>query len=267
MSDRDPSDFLTDDAAAIQIESGKRLVRAGDRGLSLGERLTNGFYRLTWRTPLHGLRLNGRYPLKLLAVPEDPVAGNAEAGRRIAEGTLAKGREHIAVADVDFTGTGTSPALATHIERFAWLRDLAAGVSRTEGAAVAEGLMRVWLERHGNQVSDPAWSPDRVGWRMLFWAAHAPLISSAQRSATVAGVAATVVGSTTSAPIRILRTSSRAISCNVCLSSTGPVRSSLIASTPASPATCWIRNQEWLLPVPETPSTITTGGAVTRWST
>ncbi len=178
MSDRDPSEFLTDDTARIEIESGKRLVRAGDRGLSLGERLANGFYRLTWRTPLHGLRLNGRYPLKLLAVPEDPVAGNAEAGRRIAEGTLAKGREQIAVADVDFTGTGISPALATHIERFAWLRDLAAGVSRTEGAAVAEGLMRVWLERHGNQVSDPAWSPDRVGWRMLFWAAHAPLILS-----------------------------------------------------------------------------------------
>ena len=178
MSDRDPSDLLTDDAARVEIESGKRLVRAGDRGLSLSESLANGFYRLTWRTPLHGLRLNGRYPLKLLAVPEDPVAGNAQVGRLLAEGTLVKGRERIAVADVDFTGTGTSPALTSHIERFAWLRDLAAGVSRTEGAAVAEGLMRVWLERHGNQVSDPAWSPDRVGWRMLFWASHAPLILS-----------------------------------------------------------------------------------------
>jgi uncharacterized heparinase superfamily protein len=91
---------------------------------------------------------------------------------------LAKGREEIAVADIDFTGTGASPALTTHIERFAWLRDLAAGVSRTEGAPIAEGLMRIWLERHGNQVTDPAWSPDRVGWRLLFWAAHAPLILS-----------------------------------------------------------------------------------------
>ena len=178
MSDRDPSEFLTGEAGRTEIEAGKRLVRAGDRGLSLGERLANGIYRLTWRTPLHGLRLNGRYPLKLLAVPEDPIPGNPEAGRRIAEGTLVRGREHIAAADVDFSGTGTSPALATHIERFAWLRDLAAGVSRAEGAGIAEGLMRVWLERHSTQVTDPAWSPDRVGWRMLFWASHAPLILS-----------------------------------------------------------------------------------------
>ncbi|UVO55047.1 heparinase II/III family protein [Sphingomonas sp. SUN039] len=178
MSDRDPSEFLTDEAAAIQIESGKRLVRAGDRGLSLGERLTGALYRLTWRTPLHGLRLNGRYPLKLLAVPEDPVAGNPEAGRQLVEGLMVRGRERLALADVDFTGTGASPALATHIERFAWLRDLAAGVSRTEGAEIAEALMRVWLDCHGTQVTDPAWSPDRVGWRMLFWAAHAPLILS-----------------------------------------------------------------------------------------
>jgi uncharacterized heparinase superfamily protein len=178
MSDRDPSEFLTDEAAAIQIESGKRLVRAGDRGLSLGERLTGALYRLTWRTPLHGLRLNGRYPLKLLAVPEDPVAGNPEAGRQLVEGVMVRGRERLALADVDFTGTGASPALATHIERFAWLRDLSAGVSRTEGAEIAEALMRIWLDRHGTQVADPAWSPDRVGWRMLFWAAHAPLILS-----------------------------------------------------------------------------------------
>ncbi len=178
MSDRDPSEFLTEEASRVEIESGKRLVRAGDRGLSLGERLANGLYRLTWRTPLHGLRLNGRYPLKLLAVPDDPIPGNPEAGRRLAEGMLAKGREQIAIADVDFSDTGTSAALNTHIERFTWLRDLAAGVSRTEGAPIAEGLMRVWLDRHGNQVTDPAWSPDRVGWRMLFWTCHAPLILS-----------------------------------------------------------------------------------------
>ncbi len=178
MSDRDPSEFLTDEAGRTEVEAGKRLVRAGDRGLSLGERLANGLYRLTWRTPLHGLRLNGRYPLKLLAVPADPLPGNPEAGRQLAEGNMVKGCESIAVGEIDFCGTGASPALTTHIERFAWLRDLALGVSRAEGAPIAERLMRVWLERHGNQVSDPAWSPDRIGWRMLFWAAHAPLILS-----------------------------------------------------------------------------------------
>ncbi len=178
MSESDPSKPPADDAGHSEIETGKRLVRAGDRGLSLGERLANGLYRLTWRTPLHGFRLSGRYPLKLLAVPNDPITGNTEAGRELVKGTMRKGREHCAVHDIDFGGTGQSPALSVHVERFAWLRDLAAGVSRTEGAPIAESLMRVWLDRHGNHVSDPAWSPDRVGWRTLFWAAHAPLILS-----------------------------------------------------------------------------------------
>ncbi len=181
MSDRDPTGLALDDGSARiggdEIEVGKRLVRGGDRGLSLGERIANNFYRLTWRTPLHGLRLNGRYPLKLLAVPEDPVPGNAEAGRAMMEGRIVRGRESVAIADVDF-GEGLSPALAKHVERFAWLRDLAAGVSRTQGAPIAEGLMRAWLAAHATHVSDPAWAPQRLGWRLLFWAAYAPLILS-----------------------------------------------------------------------------------------
>ncbi len=178
MSADGPDESTMQQTGGAEIETGKRLVRAGDRGLSLGERFANSLYRLTWRTPLHGLRLNGRYPLKLLAVPDDPVAGNAEAGWQLAEGTLVHGRERIALGDIDFSVGAASPALTTHIERFAWLRDLSAGVSRAEAAPIAEALMRVWLERHGTHVSDPAWSPDRVGWRMLFWAAHAPLILS-----------------------------------------------------------------------------------------
>lgn len=190
MSDRDPA-LLPNDA--VEIEPGKRLVRAGDRAQSLGERLANRFYTMTWRTPLHALRLNGRYPLKLLGVPKDPIAGDAIAGRSIADGTLMLGRDTVLVAKVDFAGTGVSPALDAYIERFAWLRDLAAGVSRTEGAAVAEALMRVWLERHAEHIGDPAWSTDRIGWRILFWAAHAPLILSSTdlvyRSAVLNAVA------------------------------------------------------------------------------
>ncbi len=178
MSDQEPDDVLTADPDRAQIEAGKRLVRAGDRGLSLGERIANGFHRLTWRTPLHGLRLNGRYPLKLLAVPDDPISGDAEAGRALAAGTMVAARETVPRGDVDFLGAALSPALTAHIDRFGWLRDLAAGVSRAEGAPIAEALMRVWLDRHGNQVADPAWAPHAVGWRMLNWACHAPLILS-----------------------------------------------------------------------------------------
>ena len=178
MSDRDP-EATQAIATATEIEPGRRLVRTGDRGISLGERIANGFFRLTWRTPLHGLRLNGRYPLRLLAVPEDPVTGDANAGRQLAEGVLVLGRDSMAASDIDFVANiGASPSLVAHIERFAWLRDLAAGVSRTEGAPVAEALMRRWLEKHASHVSDPAWAPERLGWRLLFWSAHAPLILS-----------------------------------------------------------------------------------------
>ena len=64
MSETDQSAADQSDAAD-GIPPGKRLVRAGGgAGLSLGERMAAHFYRLTWRTPFHKLRLRGRYPLK-----------------------------------------------------------------------------------------------------------------------------------------------------------------------------------------------------------
>ena len=175
MSDRD-APFAD---AAAEIAPGKRLVRSSDRGQSLSERLTNRLYALTWRTPLHALRLKGRHPLKLLGVPEDPMAGDAPAGLAIAvEGRFTRGGDSIAVEDADFDGAGVSPALDSYIERFAWLRDLSAGVPRAEAAHIAEAIVRRWLERHGEQIADPAWSADRTGWRLLFWACYAPLVLS-----------------------------------------------------------------------------------------
>jgi len=160
-----------------EIAAGHRLVRSSDKGLSLGERLTNQLHRLTWRTPLHALRLSGRYPLKLLAVPVDPLTGDAAAGRALLEGTLTLGREAVAIDALDDHAT-LSPRLVEHVQRFAWLRDLAAGASRAEGAPVAERLMRSWIDRHGDQVSEAGWAPERIGWRLLFWTCHAPLILS-----------------------------------------------------------------------------------------
>ncbi|WP_446705245.1 hypothetical protein, partial [Aeromonas veronii] len=58
----------TDGGATAQgadsIEEGKRLVRVSTGGLSLADRLSEHLHRLTWRTPLHSLRLKGRHPLK-----------------------------------------------------------------------------------------------------------------------------------------------------------------------------------------------------------
>ncbi len=160
------------------IEPGKRLVRVGDKGLSLGERMANHFYRLTWRTPLHAMRLKGRYPLKLLAVPDDPMPGNRQAGQWMMSGTLRWRGESVAIDAVTFGDDALSPQFGDYLHRFEWLRDLAAAGDRTAAAPVAEKLMRAWLVRHGETVSDAGWRPDLVGWRTLFWAAYAPLILS-----------------------------------------------------------------------------------------
>ena len=161
------------------IEPGKRLIRLpGDKGLSLGERIANHITRLTWRTPLHALRLKGRFPLKLLGVPADPVPGDARAGTAIRAGHFLHRGLKLPLGELDFAALAVAPAFADYLHSFAWLRDLAATGTRADGAPIAEAVVRHWLGVHGETVSEPAWSAQNCGWRILYWAAHAPLILS-----------------------------------------------------------------------------------------
>ncbi len=174
MDDSEPDEQLTD-----TIAIGKRLVRApGSEGQSLGDRLLNQFYRFAWRTPFHAFRLRGRYPLKLMTVPNDPLLGSAERGRAMIAGSIEWRGETIAVADCDFLGDGFTKPFSEFLQRFGWLRDLAATGDRAAAAPVAEKLMRAWLAGHGAAVTDAGWRADLWGWRVLNWAAHAPLILS-----------------------------------------------------------------------------------------
>ena len=164
-----------------EIEPGKRLIRVGDdRGISLSERVSQLLHRLSWRTPLHGLRLRGRFPLKLLAVPKDPIAGDKAIGESILAGTFVYGRESCPVDGSHFAGSGLSPAFADHLQSFAWLRDLAAATTRERGARLAENLVQAWLAAYAGQVCERAWRADLWGRRMLFWAAYAPYILSSK---------------------------------------------------------------------------------------
>lgn len=161
------------------IEFGKRLVRAhGQGGLSLGERLANRFYRLTWRTPLHALRLRGRYPLKLLTVPDDPLTGDADRGRLLIAGQFSFRTERLNVASCNFSDPALSPSFQEYLHSFGWLRDLAAAGTRAETAPIAEGVTRLWLETYAETVTDTAWRGDILGRRILHWASHSPLILS-----------------------------------------------------------------------------------------
>lgn len=84
------------------VTPGRSLVRLGpDRGASLAERVMGQVERLAWRMPLHSMRLRGRFPLKLLGVPADPVAGDPVAGAALLDGEVVVGRVRADLLDRD----------------------------------------------------------------------------------------------------------------------------------------------------------------------
>ncbi|MBN8840686.1 MAG: heparinase II/III family protein [Sphingomonadales bacterium] len=175
----EPREDLAAESGPDGIEQGKRLVRSGgDRGLSLAERLSQTFDRLTWRTPLHSFRLKGRYPLKLIAVPDDPIFGDVARGQALLAGHFLWRGEALEIAGLDFRTLDVAPGFADYLHSFAWLRDLSSVATRVQGAPIAEGLMSRWLLAHADKVAGAAWRPDLWGRRILFWTAHAPLILS-----------------------------------------------------------------------------------------
>lgn len=160
------------------IDEGKRLMRVGDKGLSLADRLAERFHRLTWRTPLHTLHLRGRHPLKLIAVPEDPLLGDIRRGRALLAGRVEVRGESRAIEGLDLRTLEAPRPFTEYLHSFAWLRDLSTVSTRAQGAPIAEDLMSRWLAAHGDKVAGDAWRADLWGRRILFWTAHAPLILS-----------------------------------------------------------------------------------------
>lgn len=160
------------------IEQGRRLLVVDDRGLSLTERLANHFYRLTWATPLHAMRLKGKYPLKLLALPREVVPGDARAGKALRAGYFFHRGMKQVVAGLDYRKIDQPEAFRDYLHRFRWLADLAAATTLDSAIPVAEGQMRAWLAAHAETPSEPAWRADNAGWRILMWTAYSPLILS-----------------------------------------------------------------------------------------
>jgi len=172
------SDLPPDARVPTDPTDGRRVIRARAAGQSLAERLAARLHRLSWRTPLHAARLRGRHPLKLLAVPDDPLPGDAAAGAALLDGRVRHRGEERALGEVDFTRPDWSPAFGRYLHGFSWLRDLSTVATRAGGAPVAEYLTGRWLAAHASVVGDPAWAPEHWGRRVLFWTAHAPLILS-----------------------------------------------------------------------------------------
>src|SRR3546814_4848019 len=116
---------------------------SGDKGLSLSERVANHFYRLTWRTPLHAMRLKGKYPLKLLAVPDDPIPGDERAGKALRAGYFLFRGTKKPLASLDFSNLDLATAFVDYIHSFRWIRDLSMLPLTEQAAPIAEAILRL----------------------------------------------------------------------------------------------------------------------------
>jgi uncharacterized heparinase superfamily protein len=147
----------------------------GDRGLSLAERAAAHLTRQLYATPLHRLRLRGRFPLKLLGVLADPVPGDPHLAERIIAGRLIHAGHTVMIRDLDFRHSGAPAAWTAWAHGWGWLRHLAMLPDQKAALAAAENLAQRWLAGFGEY--DPlAWRPDITGDRLLMLLAHAPVI-------------------------------------------------------------------------------------------
>ena len=154
------------------------MVRDAGPAASLSEQVAELFYKLTWRTPLHNMRLTGKLPPRLFAVPDDPLPGDPARGEALRHGRFQFRSLQVPFGKLDEEREKLPPDFQNYIHRFAWLRDLAAVANRAQGTELAEKLMNQWLDTHGMKVTEPAWRADNCAWRFVNWAAYAPYILS-----------------------------------------------------------------------------------------
>ncbi|MEP7348352.1 MAG: heparinase II/III family protein [Sphingorhabdus sp.] len=166
------------DAGVDEARRGALMVRPKGAGQNLIERLSLQFYKMTWRTPLHSMRLNGKVPLRLLAVPDDPLTGSAARGQSLRMGKFHFQGFEQPVEGIDYQKLPLPPAMADYIHRFDWLRDLAAATNRAEGAPVAAAIADGWLVANGKKAREPAWRVDNTAWRLVNMAAASPFLLS-----------------------------------------------------------------------------------------
>ncbi len=161
------SETQTGSALAVRPASGSRNIAA---------KVSLLLYQLSWRTPLHNMRLTGKLPLKLLAVPLDPLPADAAHGKAIRMGQFHFQGLSFPIKGADYAKLPLPPAFTDYIHRFDWLRDLAAAANRTEGAPIAASIADDWLGVHAAKASLPAWRIDNTAWRFLNMAASAPYL-------------------------------------------------------------------------------------------
>lgn len=156
----------------------ERIIRAGSEPPAKGTALVPvgaGPSLFGWI----GQRLFGRPPpLRLLAVPRDPVAGDKTVGAALLQGRFQVEGHDLGLDELH--GPALPAEVGERLHSFAWLRDLGAAATHARGAEVAERLTRAWLGAGGGDTSGQAWRVDLSGRRILFCTAYAPYILSAR---------------------------------------------------------------------------------------
>lgn len=150
--------------------AGRDLIRASDAGPSLIQRLARSF------------GLSRKPPIRLLAVPRDPIQGDKAVGNALMKGEFVCGARSWAVEELSFADPALPADLSERLHSFAWLRDLGAAVTHERGRKVGEAITRAWLEAVPDKVAGPAWRPDLAGRRILFWTAYAPYVLATRDS-------------------------------------------------------------------------------------
>jgi uncharacterized heparinase superfamily protein len=191
-SNREPGNAPPPAADVIDDVAGSLQRGGGDRGPSLSERLIAGVAVRAYATPLHRLRLRGRFPLKLLGVPADPVPGDPHIGERIIAGRLIHAGHTQMTRDISFRETAPPAAWQAWAHGWEWLRDLAILPDRAAATKAAEALVERWLASFP-EYDALAWRADITGTRLLMALGHAPLILSSSnqiyRSALLSALA------------------------------------------------------------------------------
>jgi uncharacterized heparinase superfamily protein len=163
----------------VEQSSDGVLLRVGPEARpSIGDRLATRISVSLYNTPLHQLRLRGRYPLKLLGVPVDPVPGDPVIGERVVAGRLIHAGHTAMIRDLAFAAPAHPAAWRDWANGWGWLRDIQAWLpDRKAAAAVAEPLVSRWLDQHA-EFDAVGWRADVTGTRLLMALGHAPIILS-----------------------------------------------------------------------------------------
>lgn len=129
---------------------------------------------------VYEFRLRGRHPLQLLFSPDDPAPGNATLGSAILGGDMLFEGEQHPLHDAFWTQelAKASPAFQRYAHSFHWLQDLAHVGDQPRARDAAETIVGWWLES-GDTWNKEIWDAETLSRRFINWAAHAPLVLSA----------------------------------------------------------------------------------------